>query len=165
MNEDRQEKQRLLIVANRLPIKVTEENGRIDFTKSEGGLATGFDSLTTDLEKHWIGWPGTDITDSDIQRNITHKLEQENIHPLFLTAEDIELFYEGFSNNTLWPLFHYFTKYVEYNQRTWDSYVEVNKKFHEAVLKIARPNDIIWVQDYHLMLLPGMLRKDLPVTE
>ena len=165
MNEDRQEKQRLLIVANRLPIKVTEENGRIDFTKSEGGLATGFDSLTTDLEKHWVGWPGTDITDSDIQRNITHKLEQENIHPLFLTAEDIELFYEGFSNNTLWPLFHYFTKYVEYNQRTWDSYVEVNKKFHEAVLKIARPNDIIWVQDYHLMLLPGMLRKDLPVTE
>src|SRR5690606_14118595 len=88
-----------------------------------------------------------------------------NIHPLFLTAEDIELFYEGFSNNTLWPLFHYFTKYVEYNQRTWDSYVEVNKKFHEAVLKIARPNDIIWVQDYHLMLLPGMLRKDLPITE
>lgn len=152
-------------MANRLPVSVTINDGNVDFSKSSGGLATGFDSLDTDIEKHWVGWPGTDTTDPKIQSDISQKLEAEHIHPLFLTAEDIELFYEGFSNNTLWPLFHYFTRYVEYNQQTWERYVEVNRKFHEAVLKIAQPNDIIWVQDYHLMLLPAMLRADLPNSE
>lgn len=156
---------RLLIIANRLPVKVSENKGVIDFKKSEGGLATGFDSLSTNMEKHWVGWPGVDTEDVEVQQNITQKLERENIHPLFLTAEDVELFYEGFSNNTIWPLFHYFTRYVEYNHQTWERYVEVNKKFHDAVMKIAQPNDVIWVQDYHLMLLPAMLRKDLPDTQ
>ncbi len=165
MNQQKQAKQRLIIVANRLPVKVTVNEGLVDFSKSEGGLATGFDSLTTEIEKHWVGWPGTETKDPDIQARIKEKMEEEHIHPLFLTSEDIELFYEGFSNNTLWPLFHYFTKYVEYSQQTWERYVEVNRKFQEAVLKIAQPNDIIWVQDYHLMLLPGMLRKDLPNNE
>lgn len=156
---------RLLIVANRLPVKVSVDKGNVNFLKSEGGLATGFDSLSTDLEKHWVGWPGVYASDVDIQHRIAQKLEAENIHPLFLPEEDVELYYEGFSNNTIWPLFHYFTKYVEYSQQTWEKYVEVNKKFHLAVKKVARPNDIIWVQDYHLMLLPNMLRNDLPDTE
>ncbi len=165
MTEIKNEKKRLLIIANRLPVSVSINDGQVTFSKSTGGLATGFDSLDTDIEKHWVGWPGTDTDDPEMQQRITEILEEEDIHPLFLTEEDIALYYEGFSNNTLWPLFHYFTKYVEYNQQTWERYVEVNRKFHAAVLNVARPNDIIWVQDYHLMLLPGMLRKDLPDSQ
>lgn len=165
MDKDDKVSDRLLIIANRLPVKVCESKGSINFKKSEGGLATGFDSLSTNFEKHWVGWPGTSTDDVDIQKSIADKLSEENIHPLFLTEEDIELFYEGFSNNTIWPLFHYFTRYVEYNHETWERYVAVNQKFHDAIMKIVRPDDVIWVQDYHLMLLPAMLRKSLPQAQ
>lgn len=156
---------RLLIVANRLPVKVVVEKGQVTYQKSEGGLATGLDSLTLDLEKHWIGWPGFETDDPDTRQQISDTLERDNIHSIFLSEEDVELYYEGFSNNTVWPLFHYFIEYAEYNQQTWERYLQVNQRFYKAVMKVARPDDIIWIQDYHLMLLPAMLREDLPENE
>src|SRR6185312_12208616 len=85
-----------------------------------------------------------------------------NLFPVFLTKQEINDYYEGFSNETLWPLFHYFPTYSTYNPQHWDIYRDVNQKFADAILKFATKDDIIWIHDYQLMLLPEMVRKVIP---
>lgn len=153
---------RLLIIANRLPVKVHEVKGELKLAASPGGLATGLSSLEINYEKHWVGWPGIHPQNQDKKDQITARLSEDLIHPIFLSPSDIKLYYEGFSNNTIWPLFHYFSEYTVYRNDYWKVYEAVNQKFCDKVLEIARPDDIIWVQDYHLMLLPYLLRKEMP---
>lgn len=158
---------RLFIIANRLPVKVIRtESNHFEFIRSEGGLATGLSSLDTSIEKHWIGWPGVITDDKNEQLGITKKLEVLNFHPVFLTANQIENYYEGFSNNVIWPLCHYFYSYVEYEKNQWESYKKVNSIFSKKTLELASPGDIVWVHDYQLMLVPKLLRdknKDLSI--
>ena len=154
---------RLWIVANRLPLKVTEcDEEHVEYSPSAGGLATGLASLKVDYEKHWIGWPGVTPENEKVEQNIQRKLEGDNIHPLFLTEHDMEHYYKGFSNGTIWPLFHYFANKADYDREDWEVYQKVNQRFCDLVVKLAGPNDIIWVHDYQLMLLPEMLRERLP---
>ena len=153
---------RLIIVSNRLPIKIIERNSEISFVRSVGGLATGLNSITMPVEMHWIGWPGIYADSDEKKQRIEDKLVDKKIHPVFLTPEQIQLYYEGYSNSTIWPLFHYFFVYTKYDAKFWDSYREVNQLFLEQVKKVAVKDDLIWVHDYHLMLLPGMLRSFLP---
>jgi trehalose 6-phosphate synthase/phosphatase len=155
-------KKRLIIVSNRLPVKAEIHDEIIHFEKSAGGLATGLNSLDTSYEKHWIGWPGVYTEDAETEKELNLSLENYNFHPVFLAEKDVELYYEGYSNSTLWPLFHYFYVYTEHNQEYWAAYKKVNALFLEKVLEVARDNDILWVQDYHLMLLPMMVREHLP---
>ena len=82
--------------------------------------------------------------------------------PVFLTANDVEQFYEGFSNKTIWPHFHYFTQYTVYEESYWNAYVRVNQLFADVVSNHIKPDDTVWVHDYQLMLVPGMLRKQFP---
>jgi len=157
---------RLLIVANRLPLTVKEADGdKVEYKASAGGLATGLASLETEYEKHWIGWPGIHPKDDATKTKIQQTLEKDNIHSVFLTEHAVDYYYKGFSNSTIWPLFHYFGNNVEFNPEYWQVYQEVNEQFCEEVMKIAQPNDIIWVHDYQLMLLPKMLREKLPDAE
>lgn len=154
---------KLVIIANRLPVKAgKDEEGQLVFTRSEGGLTTGLDSLTIDIEKHWIGWPGMYADSEEEDVRITGYLKDFKFHPVFLTQDQILKYYEGYSNSTLWPLCHYFYTYVEYEDAYWDAYKEVNELFCRAALSVVEPGDIVWVQDYHLMLLPQMLRKAIP---
>ena len=153
---------KLFIVSNRLPVKVSEKEGELLFTRSEGGLATGLDSLQTQYEKHWIGWPGLDVEKAGDRQHIREELEKLDFHPVFLTGEQIENYYEGYSNSTIWPLCHYFFSYTQYRQDFRESYREVNRLFCEEVRHLVGPDDIVWVQDYQLMLLPGMLREIMP---
>ena len=153
---------KLFIVSNRLPVKVSEKEGELLFTRSEGGLATGLDSLQTQYEKHWIGWPRLDVEKAGDRQHIREELEKLDFHPVFLTGEQIENYYEGYSNSTIWPLCHYFFSYTQYRQDFRESYREVNRLFCEEVRHLVGPDDIVWVQDYQLMLLPGMLRKIMP---
>lgn len=125
-------------------------------------MATGLDSLQTAYEKHWIGWPGMCITKEEDKQEITSKLEDLNFHPVFLSAEHFENYYEGYSNSTVWPLCHYFFAYTQYKDRYWQAYKQVNSLFCEEVCRLARPGDLVWVQDYQLMLLPGMIRTACP---
>jgi trehalose 6-phosphate synthase/phosphatase len=150
---------KLVIIANRLPVKASESNNKYKFTRSEGGLTTGLNSLETDLEKHWVGWPGLEIKDIDKQREVTDTLEKNNLHPVFLTDTDIEEYYEGYSNSKIWPLCHYFFSLIEHEPSHWKHYKKVNELFALAAAEIIEPDDIVWVQDYQLMLLPGLLRK------
>ncbi len=153
---------RLIIVANRLPVTVKISKSEIEYTPSDGGLATGMASLEGNYEKHWLGWPGMHPKNEEVQQEVKQKLEQDNIHTVFLSEEEILMYYEGFSNKTIWPLFHYFTEFAVYDQKFWDVYQEVNLKFFSALKSILKPDDIIWIQDYHLMLLPEILRKEFP---
>ena len=153
---------KLFIIANRLPIKANRnENNELEFTRSEGGLTTGMDSLTMDVEKHWIGWPGTYTESEEEEKLISEHLEKFNFHPVFLSSDQILNYYEGYSNSTLWPLCHYFYTFIEYENLYWNTYKQVNELFARTTLNLIGPNDIVWVQDYQLMLLPQMIRKSV----
>lgn len=154
---------KLIIISNRLPLKATKsDNGEFEFSRSEGGLTTGLGSLVMDVEKHWIGWPGAYAETIEEQKDITQHLEAFKFHPVFLTPEDIQNYYEGYSNSTLWPLCHYFYSFVEYENKYWEAYKKVNEMFCQAAIPFIEPGDIVWVQDYQLMLLPQLLRKAVP---
>ncbi|MCI1648224.1 MAG: bifunctional alpha,alpha-trehalose-phosphate synthase (UDP-forming)/trehalose-phosphatase [Bacteroides sp.] len=149
---------KIIIISNRLPLRIVEENNEYKVIPSQGGLSTGLDSLETKNEKHWVGWPGMYLKDSKEKATIDKQLTKQKFHPVYLTPEQIEKYYEGYSNNILWPLCHYFPSYIHYENGYWEAYKEVNALFCEAALKIIEPGDIVWVQDYQLMLLPRMLR-------
>jgi len=153
---------RTLIVSNRLPTKVLRNEEGLTFQPSEGGLATGLGSIYRQGDNLWIGWPGLFVHDEAEEDHIREELREDNMAPVFLTEAEIRDFYEGFSNSTLWPTFHYFSEFAEYEQTHWEAYVQVNQKFCEAVLAHAGPEDTIWVHDYQLLLLPEMLRKARP---
>lgn len=151
-----------IIVSNRLPISISETENGLQYTPSAGGLATGLGSIYKEGDNIWIGWPGTFVDEKELEKEISGELLKESMRPVFLTEDDIEHYYEGYSNSIIWPLFHYFTQYCEYDQNNWYSYKRVNEKFCEAILEYAEDGDVIWVHDYQLMLLPKMLRDKLP---
>lgn len=151
---------KLIILSNRLPVKIEKnEHNEFIITPSEGGLATGLGSLDTDSEKIWIGWPGIHTDDESEKREITERLNKHNFHPVFLSEKQIELYYEGYSNSIIWPLCHYFYSYIDYRAEYWQAYQEVNKMFAETAFPLMNDEDIIWVQDYQLMLLPALIRE------
>jgi trehalose 6-phosphate synthase/phosphatase len=154
---------KLVVVSNRLPVSVSKQDGELVFEASSGGLATAMSSLEQP-EKIWVGWPGIasdDLTAAD-KRTITTELAKRGCHPVYLTKKQIELFYEGYSNDTLWPLFHYFQSLTHHKDEYWQAYKEVNKLFSAATQKVSQSSSSVWVHDYQLMLLPGMLRNALP---
>ncbi|WP_373495539.1 bifunctional alpha,alpha-trehalose-phosphate synthase (UDP-forming)/trehalose-phosphatase [Aquiflexum sp.] len=151
-----------IIVSNRLPVSLRHRNNRFEFKPSAGGLATGLGSIYKSGENIWIGWPGNTVEDPEQRAEIILELHELKMAPVFLSKEDVEQFYEGFSNETLWPAFHYFTQYIVYNPEHWEAYIRVNQLFCDAILKKADPDDTIWVHDYQLLLLPKMLRDVLP---
>lgn len=153
---------KIIIIANRLPVKVERENGEFKVLRSEGGLATGLGSLETEAEMHWVGWPGVYVEDENEKKEITEKLSELNYHPVFLSDMQIENYYEGYSNSTIWPLCHYFFSYIQYKTEYWEAYKEVNTLFCEEALPFIEDNDVIWVQDYQLMLLPKKIRDRKP---
>lgn len=152
-----------IIVSNRLPVKISKTDNGYSFSDSEGGLATGLGSIYKKGNNKWIGWPGIEIAGEEDQQTITNQLGDLSLVPVFLEQEEINQYYEGFSNDVLWPIFHYYTStYANYKQSNWDYYKAVNQKFKDAILKIAEPGDIIWIHDYQLLLLPSLVRNELP---
>lgn len=152
---------RILIVSNRLPVKIQDNDGELNYHNSEGGLATGLSSVYQQGDNIWIGWPGAVVTDNQ-KLKVMGALEERKLHPVFLTDEEVSDFYEGFSNETIWPLFHYFPSYAQFEPRYWDVYKSVNEKYAEIILNIATKDDVIWIHDYQLLLLPSLIRKKLP---
>jgi len=147
-----------IIVSNRLPVKIVEQNGEYLLSPSEGGLATGLGSVYKKGDNIWIGWPGIDVPE-ERQQEVTEKLAELNLIPVFLTPEEINLYYEGFSNEVLWPVFHYMVTYANFEQTYWDFYQTVNHKFSEVVIDHLNEGDTVWVHDYQLLLLPALIRQ------
>jgi trehalose 6-phosphate synthase/phosphatase len=157
----------LVIVSNRLPVSVKKEHGKLSYHSSVGGLATGLGSYAKNKKNIWVGWPGVasdDLTEKD-RREITEALQKENCYPVFLTKRQLELFYNGYSNSVLWPLFHD-RKVSEETFRSlatyWKAYEKVNALFAEVVLALSQPGHNIWIHDYQLLLLPQILRAERP---
>lgn len=150
-----------IIVSNRLPIRIEKEDGRKVYKTSEGGLATGLGSIYKEGKNIWIGWPGISLEHEE-EQEVEKELINRNMRPVFLTEDDVEDFYLGFSNQTLWPAFHYFIHHMRFVDEEWEAYYNANRKFADAVSKWLEPDDIIWVHDYQLMLVPEMIRKQFP---
>jgi trehalose 6-phosphate synthase/phosphatase len=152
-----------IIVSNRLPIKIQRnEKKKLEYHTSAGGLATGLGSIYKEGNNLWIGWPGLVTSRKEEKTEITEAITKESMFPVFLTEDDIKDFYEGFSNETLWPNFHYFIQYAIYDPKLWEAYKRVNRKFADEIAKKCDPDDTLWIHDYQLMLVPGMLREKFP---
>lgn len=153
---------RLLIVANRLPVEIKEIKDKFEYKASPGGLVSGLKDSSSKIPALWVGWPGKPIAKKNqtkLTKDLTSKFQSL---PVFLTQKQIDNHYLGFSNKTIWPLFHYFSDKSSFNNEFWESYKAVNKLFAAEIIKIYKPGDLIFIQDYQLMLLPEMLRKTLP---
>ncbi|HEY8399888.1 MAG TPA: bifunctional alpha,alpha-trehalose-phosphate synthase (UDP-forming)/trehalose-phosphatase [Cytophagaceae bacterium] len=151
-----------IIVSNRLPVSIQKKEDKLTYHPSAGGLATGLGSIYKSGDNIWLGWPGIYLDNEENKLEVTQELAKENMAPVYLTQKDIEDFYEGFSNSTLWPLFHYFPKYCVFEQSTWQAYKDVNQYFCDELMKYAKSDDIIWIHDYQLLLLPQMVRERIP---
>ena len=154
---------RLLIVSNRLPVSATLCDGAVRLSTADGGLATGLRPWHQSSNGLWIGWPGEVSKFSASQRaELDEELQRGGIAPVHLTSDQVDRYYHGFANRVLWPLFHYLIDRVPLNAAGWDAYRAANEAFAAVVLREYRPGDAIWVHDYQLMLLPGLLREQLP---
>lgn len=166
MSSTKPESGRLIIASNRLPVSISKRQGKVTIQPSPGGLATALRGLRLKKEVVFFGWPGYIPETSSDKKYIQTKLREEhNCFPLFLSRRDVDRYYYGFSNRTLWPLFHYFTSYCTFEKAEWEAYRRVNQKFFEAIIQESAENDTFWVHDYHLMLLPHLLRSYFPGTD
>ncbi len=155
-----------IIISNRLPVQLQISNGSITATPSVGGLATGMKSVHSGSDSVWIGWSG--LTNEEIpdqlEPAIDASLAKNNCAKVSLSAAEVAGFYFGFSNRTIWPLFHYFLEYSEFELENWETYKAVNQKFADAILAKSEDGDVIWIHDYQLMLVPQMIKEKRPQT-
>jgi trehalose 6-phosphate synthase/phosphatase len=154
---------RLLIVANRLPVTVRSAADGVEVERSTGGLATGLARPHEQSGGLWIGWSGaTEEMSESQQAELDGQLAAMRLIAVPLTSEQVTRYYEGYSNGVLWPLFHYLLDQVPLQASDWDTYVQVNQRFADVVAEQYRPGDMVWVHDYQLLLVPGLLRRRLP---
>lgn len=152
----------LVVVSNRLPIRLEIEGDRWTAAPSSGGLVTALRGLGS--RPLWVGWPGADVP-AAAEADVRALLAVDGLEPVFMSAREEALYYRGFSNTSLWPLFHYFTSRSSYDDAEWDAYVVVNERFAATVAAKAPEGARVWVHDFHLMLVPSMLRARRPDLE
>jgi trehalose 6-phosphate synthase/phosphatase len=155
---------RLIVVSNRLPLTLQKTEEGWTTGRSSGGLASAMNPLLQKGGGEWIGWAGHSGEEDNRGRRavLAEWAEKNRCFAVELPEEVATGFYEGYANQTLWPVFHNFPSQLKFDAKSWEAYVEANRIFSEAVVARYRPNDMIWVHDYHLMLLPQMLRDKLP---
>ena len=126
-----------IIISNRLPVQLQISNGSLTAIPSVGGLATGMKSVHSGGESLWIGWSGLtdEETPEELEDEIDEALKEHGCAKVKLNSDEIDGFYYGFSNRTIWPLFHYFLKYSEFELNFWDTYKAVNQKFADAIIE------------------------------
>ena len=159
---------RLILVSNRLPFQLVQKEGQITLKQSDGGLVS---ALKGYFEQHanndrfqdkiWVG--SADFTEKRWNKYRSSPDPQAfQIDALFINPKSYNLYYNGFCNATLWPLFHYFPSYVVYDESYFEEYEKVNQLFATRVIELYRPGDTIWIHDYQLLLVPQMIRERLP---
>jgi trehalose 6-phosphate synthase/phosphatase len=150
-----------VVVSNRLPVTITKDpaTGAWHSVMSSGGLVSALSGLKKEMSFTWIGWPGMAFSPQDQAAVQSSLITEHSCVPVFLPETIVNAHYNGFSNSILWPLFHYHPGEIAFDDEHWNGYVAANEAFAEATLNHVRDGDLIWVQDYHLMLLPSMLRR------
>src|SRR5437870_5643479 len=154
----------LVIVSNRLPFIVEpRSDGPPTFTRAPGGLVTALEPVLAERGGVWVGWNGLKADEAgDLADWAPEGESGVRYRALALTAGDVERYYEGFSNRTLWPLFHYFVSSTRIDAATWRAYEEVNRRFADAAAAESDPESLIWVHDYQLLRVPHYLRERNP---
>jgi trehalose 6-phosphate synthase/phosphatase len=159
---------RLILVSNRLPIKSAPKGSKKLFVESDGGLVSSIKSYFDQgeaqaqfSEKIWVGVADFSLARwqkyNEKERSLSYRIE-----PLFVEDSVYNKYYNGFCNATIWPLFHYFPSFAQFESPAFQAYEDINRIFCQKIASILKPNDTVWIHDYHLMLLPGMLRKQFP---
>jgi len=152
----------VLVVSNRLPITIKRSsNGTYDFKVSSGGLVSALSGLKKSTSFLWFGWPGLEVPDAEEEFVVSKLRDEYSAVPVFFSDELADRHYNGFSNSILWPLFHYHPGEMFFEESSWTAYVEANRLFATAIAAMVNDGDLIWVHDYHLMLLPAMLREEI----
>ena len=153
-----------VIISNRLPVQLQISNGKIEAVPSVGGLATGMKSVHSGGDSLWIGWSGltSEEIPTELEGQIDKALSKLGCSKVNLTTNEVNGFYFGFSNRTVWPLFHYFMEYAEFELPNWEIYKSVNQKFADIIAENISEEDTVWVHDYQLMLVPQMVREVKP---
>ena len=154
----------LVLVSNRLPVdRVETADGRVEWRRSPGGLVTALEPVIAQSGGVWIGWPGsTDVDVAPFTVDAAHGGSGYQLYPVGLSEQEFVEYYEGFSNGTLWPLFHDVIATPKYHRAWWDAYVAINQRFADAVISQAAPGATVWVHDYQLLLVPAMIRSQRP---
>jgi trehalose 6-phosphate synthase len=148
---------RVLTVSNREPYAVSlGDDGELSFTERAGGLVTALIPVMRSCRGVWIAW---DPEGQGRRTEVPTEGPSFTMHQVPLSADDVELYYQGFSNRALWPLCHYFVDRCHFDEHQWLSYQDVNQRFAEAVIEEESDDDLIWVHDYHFCLLPRMIRE------
>ena len=166
---EKKSKRRLVVVSNRLPFQLQEKKKSIFMKESDGGLVSALKSYFENEENQEtfssILWVGS--ADFPEERWEKYKLNPRptgsfEVDPIFVDSKTYNKFYNGFCNATIWPLFHYFPSIVEFDEETFQSYQDINQIFARKLLSILQPEDILWIHDYQLMQLPGLIREQRP---
>ena len=153
---------KVLVVSNRLPVTINRgSDGSYDYSMSSGGLVTALQGLKKSTEFQWLGWPGIELPEDEQERVNKDLMEKFKCTAIFLSDNIADLHYNGFSNSILWPLFHYHPGEMNFDENAWAAYIEANREFAIKIASQVNDNDMVWVHDYHLMLLPQMLREEL----
>jgi trehalose 6-phosphate synthase/phosphatase len=148
----------VVIASNRLPVRLDHEAERPRFRPSSGGLVSALRGIPV---RAWVGWPGGAVPEEQ-QSQVSAQLARDHMYPVFLSADEMDDFYNRICNDTLWPLFHYFADRLRITEEAWGRYVEVNERFADAILARVGAATRVWVHDFHLMLVPAMLRARRP---
>lgn len=159
-----QMKKRLFLASNQIPVDTVRTENGFEIRQSDELTVSGLKEFYKKFQTKWIGLTG--LEEYDLGRKEMQQLERKLMDyrciPVFPEPSDYEQYLHGFSRNTIWPLFHYFTQSAEYDDKEWDAYVRVNQLYSEKILQLVEEGDTIWIHDYHLMLLPGMLKEKMP---
>ncbi|RME08064.1 MAG: bifunctional alpha,alpha-trehalose-phosphate synthase (UDP-forming)/trehalose-phosphatase [Aquificota bacterium] len=157
---------KLVIVANRLPY-IVKSVEPLELQKSPGGLASGVHTFLKRASVGnwlWVGWAGSSLSKSSIEKIRNMPREKYNVLPVYIPERLMDRFYNGFCNKTLWPLFHSMPTLSSYERNAWESYLEVNRLFLKTLLEHTQldSDTFLWIHDYHLMLLPALVREAMP---
>ena len=151
---------RLVVVSNRLPVKLEPREDEWAVQPGSGGLVTALEPILDQRGGLWIGWPGTSEK-ADIQKPLESYCAKKayDLQPVMLSSEEVDNYYYGFSNEVLWPLFHDFHSRCKFKQEYWDVYQKVNNKFAQQISQACKEDDTIWVHDYHLLCVAQKLKE------
>ncbi|HEY1045830.1 MAG TPA: bifunctional alpha,alpha-trehalose-phosphate synthase (UDP-forming)/trehalose-phosphatase [Bacteroidia bacterium] len=152
---------RIINISYRLPISFKKKGDKIELKTTDGGLATAISSLKS--EDNELLWTGVaDFSRSDYENGKSQAKEVYKIKPIFIEKSLNNGFYKGFSNAVIWPLFHYFPSFVEFNDDHFQNYIDANQQISDQIATFGKEDDVYWIHDYQLIPLAGMLRKVFP---
>ena len=152
----------LIIASNRLPYTLSLRQGQWQFAPSSGGLVTALAGLKATQPFHWIGWPGREVPKNKQAQFFQEFQSRYDCTPVYMAQHEIRMAYNGFCNQVIWPLFHYLPNHMNYQEDYWRAYQHMNHQFAEVIAETAGQGDQIWIHDFHLMLVPDLLRRKRP---